>query len=111
MNPVPIDGRLGWDEPVAQPATSSGVAGSVLAKGLALSRSGPMAERLTALQAHRSGWLRLPPGYDLEYGADVLLLRRADGSVAATFSAKGATPATVASTAEEDHRRNHEGPA
>jgi hypothetical protein len=48
----------------------------------------------------------LPPGYELEHGADVLLLRRGDGSVAATFSARGVTPAQVTKTAEEDHRRN-----
>ncbi|HEX2182832.1 MAG TPA: hypothetical protein VHH10_11145 [Rubrobacteraceae bacterium] len=65
-----------------------------------------MADRFTALEAHRAGWLALPPGYALEYGADVLLLRRADGSVAATFSARNASPAQVAKTAVEDRRRN-----
>jgi L-asparaginase/Glu-tRNA(Gln) amidotransferase subunit D len=63
-----------------------------------------MAEKATALEAHRAGWLTLPPGYELEHGADVLLLRRADGSVAATFGAGSATPAVVARTAEADHR-------
>ena len=67
-----------------------------------------MAKKLTALEAHQAGRLALPPGYDLGHDAkvEVLLLRRSDGSVAATFSAKGATPATVTRTAEEDHRRN-----
>lgn len=64
-----------------------------------------MAERLTAKDAYREGKLTLPPGYGLEHGADVLLLRRADGSVAATFSAGGA-PSEVARTAEVDRKRN-----
>ena len=66
---------------------------------------------MTAGEAHRQGKLVLPPGYGLEHGADVLLLRRADGSVAATFGAAGAAPAEVARTAEGDLRRNGEGPA
>jgi len=45
-----------------------------------------MAEKMTALEAHRAG---------------KLLLRRGDGSVVATFSASGLTPAEVARTAEE----------
>ena len=61
-------------------------------------------EKFTALEAHRAGKLHLPPGYKLEYGADVLLMRRDDGSVAATFSARGATPAEVVRIAEEDYR-------
>ena len=63
-------------------------------------------EKLTALEAHRKGRLSLPPGYALEHGADVLLLRRADGSVAATFSARGVNPAEVVRTAREDQTAN-----
>ena len=70
-----------------------------------------MAQRLTAKDAYLEGKLSLPPGYGLEHGADVLLLRRADGSVAATFSAEGAAPAKVARTAEGDHDRNDKRPA
>ena len=47
-----------------------------------------MADKLTALEAHREGKLYLPPGYRVEYGAAVLLLRRGNGSVVATFSAR-----------------------
>lgn len=65
-----------------------------------------MAGKMTGLGAHRAGKLALPPGYRLEHGADVLLLRRDDGSVAAAFSARGVTPAEVARTAEEDYREN-----
>jgi hypothetical protein len=61
-------------------------------------------EKFTALGAHQAGKLYLPPGYILEYGADVLLLRRDDGSVVATFSARGAIPSEVARTAEVDYR-------
>jgi hypothetical protein len=61
-------------------------------------------EKLTALEAYRAGKLHLAPGYELEHVADVLLLRRDDGSVVATFSARGATPSEVVRTAEEDYR-------
>jgi hypothetical protein len=64
-----------------------------------------VAQRPTAKDAYLEGRLPLPPGYGLEHGADVLLLRRADGSVAATFSDRGAAPAEVARTAEKDHKR------
>ena len=70
-----------------------------------------MAQRPTAKDAYREGKLPLPPGYGLEHGAGALLLRRADGSVAATFSAGGSAPSEVARTAEEDQRRNGKRPA
>ena len=37
---------------------------------------GAVAQRLTAKDAYLEGKLSLPPGYGLEHGADVLLLRR-----------------------------------
>ena len=58
--------------------------------------------RMTALTAYLAGTMSLPPGYELEHGANVLLLRRRDGSVVATFSAKDVAPAMVARTAEAD---------
>jgi hypothetical protein len=61
-------------------------------------------EKLTALEAYRAGKFHLAPGYELEHGADVLLLRRDDGSVVATFSARGVTPSEVVRTAEADYR-------
>jgi hypothetical protein len=61
-------------------------------------------EKFTALEAHRAGKLHLAPGYELEHGADVLLLRRDDSSVVATFSVRGTTPSEVVRTAEEDYR-------
>jgi hypothetical protein len=66
--------------------------------------SGMQVEKLTALEAHRAGKLYLPPGYGVQYGADVLLLRRDDGSVVAAFSARGLTPSEVTRTAEADYR-------
>ncbi len=65
--------------------------------------TGVRADKLTALEAHHAGKLYLPPGYEVEHGADVLLLRRDDGSVVAAFSARGATPSEVARTAEADY--------
>jgi hypothetical protein len=61
-------------------------------------------EKLTAEEAHREGKLSLPPSYGLEYGADVLLLRRADGSVAAVFSATDVATSEVVRAAEDDYR-------
>ena len=61
--------------------------------------------KMTAWAAHRAGKLRLPPGYGLERDADLLELRRADGSLVAAFSARGVAPAEVVRESEEDHRR------
>jgi hypothetical protein len=68
------------------------------------SGKGKMNTKLTAWAAYQAGKLALPPGYKLEHDADVLYLQRDDGSVVATFSARGVAPAEVAKTAEEDHR-------
>jgi hypothetical protein len=65
-----------------------------------------MREGVAAWAAYRVGEMSLPPGYDLEYGADVLLLRRADGSTVAAFSASGVAPSEVARIAEEDYLTN-----
>ena len=52
-----------------------------------------------------SGLLPWPPdGYRLEHTPDILTLRRADGSVVALFSARGATREAVARAVEEDRR-------
>ena len=61
---------------------------------------------VSALHAYREGELSLPPGYTIEYGADVLLLRRGGGSVVAAFSARGATAKEVKRSAWDDHRRS-----
>jgi hypothetical protein len=70
-----------------------------------------VAQRLTAKDAYLEGRLPLPPGYGLEHGAGALLLRRADGSVAAAFGAGGAGPTEVVRAAEEDQKRNGKRPA
>ena len=64
-----------------------------------------MAEKLTAWTAYQVGCMTLPPGYRLEHGADVLLLRRGDGLTVAAFSATSAAPAEVARIAEADYRQ------
>jgi len=46
--------------------------------------------------------LHLPPGYSLERDLDMLILRRSDGSVVATFSARGAMPEHVEQEAQTD---------
>jgi hypothetical protein len=65
-----------------------------------------MVENVSALDAYREGELPLPPGYTIEHGADVLLLRREGGSVVAAFSARGATSAEVKRTAWDEHRQS-----
>ena len=65
-----------------------------------------MVDNVSSLDAHREGELPLPPGYTIEHGADVLLLRREGGSVVAAFSARGATAKEVKRTAWDDHRRS-----
>lgn len=65
-----------------------------------------MARKMTAWAARQAGKLPLPPGYELELDADVLHLRRHDGSVVAAFSARGVAPVEVMRTAEEDSRAN-----
>lgn len=63
-----------------------------------------MGTKMSALSAYRTGKLTLPCGYDVEHGADVLLLRRDDGSVVATFVAANTPPAEVMRIAEQDFR-------
>lgn len=65
-----------------------------------------MVDNVTALDAYQEGKLPLPPGYSLEYGADVLLLRREEGSVVAAFSARGTTSTEVERTARNDRRQS-----
>ena len=59
-----------------------------------------------ALAAYRAGKMPLPLGYELEYGADVLLLHGADGTTVAAFSASGVATSEVTRIAEEDYRTN-----
>jgi len=47
--------------------------------------------------------LRLPSGYYLELGADLLTLRRHDGSTVATFSVRGFATKLVERTAWHDY--------
>jgi hypothetical protein len=65
-----------------------------------------MAKNVSALDAYREGELLLPPGYVIEHGADVLLVRREGGSVVAAFSARGATAKEVKRTAWDDHKQS-----
>jgi hypothetical protein len=93
---------------VAQPATrgvlDTSVAGFVLGKAPARQKRRAV-HKLTAVEAHLAGMLILPPGYDLVFDADAMLLCRADYSVAAAFSLGHVlAPAEVVRTAEEDHR-------
>jgi hypothetical protein len=66
-----------------------------------------MVEPVAALDAYRNGRLSLPPGYTMEYGADVLLLRREDDSVVAAFNAGRTTSSEVEKKAWEDHKRSN----
>ena len=61
-------------------------------------------EKLTVLEAYREGKLSLPPGYDLEFDPDMILLRKDDATVAA-FGVASATPLEVTKAAWEDYTR------
>jgi hypothetical protein len=60
--------------------------------------------KLTALAAHYAGKLLLPPGYHIQSDAEVLMLRRADGSMVAGFVGGRSAPSEVVRMAEEDYR-------
>jgi hypothetical protein len=47
--------------------------------------------------------LKLPPGYNVEMDADLLMLRRLDGSSVATFSARDVAMKLVEKAAWEDY--------
>jgi hypothetical protein len=65
-----------------------------------------MTSKIKAWDAYRAGLMTLPPGYRLEYDAEVLLLCRNDGSTVAAFSARGVAPSNVLRAAEDDYRMN-----
>ncbi len=47
----------------------------------------------------------LPPGYRIHPGVNLLVLRRADGSMVTAFGASSADPAEVKREAEKDYLR------
>jgi hypothetical protein len=51
--------------------------------------------------------LQLPDGYFAERDADVLTLRRSDGSVVARFSVHGASVETIEREAQQDAQRRY----
>ena len=53
----------------------------------------------------------LPPGYRIHLGVNLLVLRRADGSMVAAFSALGADPSEVEMETEKGYRRSGQGTA
>jgi len=67
-------------------------------------------EKMTVLEAYRAGKLSLPPGYDLEFDADMILLRKDDATVAA-FGVASATPSEVTKAAWENYTRGRNNPA
>ena len=67
-----------------------------------------MTSKMSALAAYRMGKLVLPYGYAIEHGADVLLLRRGDGSVVAAFGVANTPPSQVVRAAERDFRADGE---
>ncbi len=46
----------------------------------------------------------LPPGYRVHLGVNLLVLRRADGSMVTAFGASSADPTEVKKEAEKDYR-------
>jgi hypothetical protein len=73
----------------------------------AASGNGVRWRRLGGKELH----LRLPPCYHAHLDPDVLVLRRADGSVVARFSGRGLVAEAVEQAAWEDHGVAAEGPS
>jgi hypothetical protein len=67
-------------------------------------------DKPTVREAYVAGRLALPPGYDLQFDADMILLRK-DDAVVAAFGVADATPAEVTKAAWEDHARGRNGSA
>jgi hypothetical protein len=65
---------------------------------------------LSGMEACPKGMLgfRLPPGYRVQMGPDVLVLRRADGLMVAAFVTPVADPNEVEREAAEDYWRSDE---
>jgi len=63
---------------------------------------GDAVEKLRVLEAYRAGKLSLPPGYSLEFDADLILLRKGGATVAAFSVVPAATPSQVTKAAWED---------
>jgi hypothetical protein len=63
--------------------------------------------KLTALAAHYAGKLFLPPGYHIQSDAEMLMLRRANGSMVAGFVGGHSAPSEVVKMAEEDYRASN----
>jgi hypothetical protein len=59
-------------------------------------------EKLTVFEAYRAGKLSLPPGYELQFDADMILLRRDEATVAA-FGVADTTSSGVTKAAWEDY--------
>ncbi len=53
----------------------------------------------------------LPAGYRIHLGVNLLVLRRADGSMVTAFGASGADPAEVKKEAEKDYLMSVQGTA
>jgi hypothetical protein len=62
-------------------------------------------DKPTVLEAYVAGRLALPPGYDLQFDADMILLRK-DDAVVAAFGVADTTPSEVTEAAWEDYTRH-----
>jgi hypothetical protein len=67
-------------------------------------------DKPTVLEAYVAGRLALPPGYDLQFDADIILLRE-DDAVVAAFGVADTTPSGVTKAPWEDHTRGRNGSA
>ena len=55
------------------------------------------------LEAYRRGNLSLPPGYSLEFDADMILLRSNKNAIVAAFGVAGIFPSEVTKAAWENY--------
>jgi hypothetical protein len=91
-------------DPVPDGVSDASEGWSIHVQGIAV--EGKKMTKLTALTTYLAGQFRLPPGYRLGWDAELLELRRPDGSLVAVFNVWGVAPAAVARAAEEDYRAN-----
>ena len=68
-------------------------------------------EKLTVLEAHREGKMYLPPGYGLEFDADMIILRGKDNAIVAAFGVADTSPSEVTQVAREYYTRGRKNSA
>jgi hypothetical protein len=62
-------------------------------------------EKLTVMEEHGEGKMSLPLGYDLEFDADMIILRGKDNAIVAAFGLAGTTTSETTKATWENYTR------